>query len=161
MYEADKDMSRAVAVKKPQESQKAKSIWKMKAAEEAGEEYHDPKREDNIKGRNETRLALWEEHLKDQLGALDKDLKCVESQHKRSRPKAVRERVVSNGCCWLPPKFVEVADMGGHLLPLGSDGECVFTHSVHGVERARKVRAAWRALLLLPFEERAGDCAEQ
>ena len=28
------------------------------------------------------------------------------------------------------------------------DSVCVFTRSVHGVERAREVRAAWRALLL-------------
>ena len=37
----------------------------------------DSTREDNIKGRNETRLALWEEHLKDPIVALNKALKCV------------------------------------------------------------------------------------
>ena len=37
-----------------------------------------PAREDNIKGINETRLALWEEHLKDPIDALVKALKCVE-----------------------------------------------------------------------------------
>ena len=58
MYEAYKDMSRAVGVKKPQEAQTAEAHWKMKAAKEAGEEYYDPTREDNIKGRNETRSAL-------------------------------------------------------------------------------------------------------
>ena len=71
-------MSRAVAVKKPQEAQKAKALWKMKAAKDAGEEYHDPEREDKILGRNKTRLALWEEHLKDPIVALDKALKCSE-----------------------------------------------------------------------------------
>ena len=40
--------------KKPQEAQKAKAFWKMKAAKDAGEEYHDPEREDNILGRNKT-----------------------------------------------------------------------------------------------------------
>ena len=50
----------------------------MEAAKEAGEEYHDPTR-DNTNGRNETRLALGEEHLKDPIGALDKALKCVEN----------------------------------------------------------------------------------
>ena len=35
MYEAHKEMSRAVGVKKPQEAQKAKALWKMKAAKEA------------------------------------------------------------------------------------------------------------------------------
>ena len=51
----------------------------MKAATDAGEEYYDPEREDNIRGRNETRLALSEEHLKDPIVALDEALKCVES----------------------------------------------------------------------------------
>ena len=50
----------------------------MRAAKDAGEEYHDPMCEDGIKGRNETRLALSEEHLKDPIVALDKTLKCVE-----------------------------------------------------------------------------------
>ena len=44
----------------------------MKAAKEAGEEYNDPTRVDNIRRRNETRSALWEEHLKDPIVALDK-----------------------------------------------------------------------------------------
>ena len=52
--EANKEMSRAVEVKKAQEAQKATTLWKMKAAKEAGEEYYDPVREDNINGR-ETR----------------------------------------------------------------------------------------------------------
>ena len=81
MYEAYKDMSRVVGEKKPQESQKSKALRKMKAAQEAREEYYDSTREDKIKGRNETRSALWEEHLKDPIGALDKALKCVESQY--------------------------------------------------------------------------------
>ena len=41
-----------------QEAQKAKGLWKMKAAKDAGEEYYDPVREDNILERNKTRLAL-------------------------------------------------------------------------------------------------------
>ena len=35
-------MSRAVGVKKPLEAQKAKALWKIKAAKDAGEEYYDP-----------------------------------------------------------------------------------------------------------------------
>ena len=50
----------------------SKSLWKMKAAKDAGEEYYDPTRKDNIRGRNDTRLALREEHLKDPIVALDK-----------------------------------------------------------------------------------------
>ena len=76
-----KEMSRAVEVRKPQEAQKARALWKMKAAKDSGEEYYDPTREVGIKGRNETRLALWEEPLKDPIVALDKALKCVEDQN--------------------------------------------------------------------------------
>ena len=84
MYESFKEMSRAVergGVNKPQEAQKAKALWKVKAAKDAGEEYYDPDRKDNILRRNEARLALWEEHLKDPIVALNKALKCVKDQY--------------------------------------------------------------------------------
>ena len=58
---------------------KQKALWKMKAAKDAGEEYYDPTRDGNIRGRNDTRLALWEEHIKDPTVALDQVLKCVEN----------------------------------------------------------------------------------
>ena len=76
MYEAYKEMSRAVEVKKPQETQKAKAL-----AKEAGEEYYDPTREDILRGRSDTRLAFWEEHLEDPIVALDNALKCVEDRY--------------------------------------------------------------------------------
>ena len=37
MYDSYKEMSRAVGVKKPQTAQKARALWKMKAAKDAGE----------------------------------------------------------------------------------------------------------------------------
>ena len=49
------------------------------------------------------------------------------------------EGAFSNGRCWLPPKFVGKASLGGRLAPLVSDGSCVFTHSIYGVECAREV----------------------
>ena len=76
-------MIRAVGVKKPQEAQKAKALWKMKAAKGAGEEHYDPEREDNIPGTNKTRPALREEHFKDPIVALEKALRCVENSCKR------------------------------------------------------------------------------
>ena len=51
----------------------------MKATKDAGEEYYDPELEDNILGRNKTRLELWEEHLKDPIVALGKALTCFEN----------------------------------------------------------------------------------
>ena len=72
-------MMSAVGVKKPLEAQKEKALWKMKAAKDAGEEYYDPEREDNILVINQARLAPWEEHLKDSIVALDKAQKCDEN----------------------------------------------------------------------------------
>ena len=40
MFYSYKEMSRAVGAKKPQEVQKAKALWTMKAAKDAGEEYY-------------------------------------------------------------------------------------------------------------------------
>ena len=74
-------MSRAVWVRKPQEAQEVSALWKMKAAKDAGKEYNDPTRADNIKGRNETILALFEEHFKDPIVALDTALTCVDVQY--------------------------------------------------------------------------------
>ena len=70
-----------MAVQKPQEAEKAKAFWEMKAAKDAGDQYYDPTRKDNIRGRNETRLALWEEHLKDPIVALDKALMRFENSN--------------------------------------------------------------------------------
>ena len=55
LYDCCTEMSRAARVKKPPEAQKAKALWKMKGAKDAGQEYHDPGREDNILRRNKTR----------------------------------------------------------------------------------------------------------
>ena len=111
-----KEMCRAVGVKKPEEAPKARALWKMKAAKDAGEEYYDPTREDNIQGRSETRSALWEEHLKDPIVALDKALKCVEIFLDFSA-RVLGGRVSRNGGRWLPPKFVGKADLGGRFCP--------------------------------------------
>ena len=44
-------------VEKPQEAQKAKALWKMKAAKDAGEEHYDPTREDNILGKKQNKKS--------------------------------------------------------------------------------------------------------
>ena len=51
----------------------------MKAAWCRVEEYYDPARKEDILGRTETRLELWEEHLKDPIAALAKALECLEN----------------------------------------------------------------------------------
>ena len=42
MYEAYKEMSRAVGVRKPQEAPKAKVLWAMKAGKDRKEEFYHP-----------------------------------------------------------------------------------------------------------------------
>ena len=81
MHDSYKVMSKAVGVKKPQEAQKARDLWAMKAAMDRREEFYDPARKDNSLGRHKTLLEMWEEHLKDPIEALDKALKCVQDQY--------------------------------------------------------------------------------
>ena len=81
MYDSYLVMSRDVGVKKPQEAQKAKALWAMKAAKDRKEEFYDPAREEDLSKRNKMRLELWEEYLKDPIAALNKASKCVESQY--------------------------------------------------------------------------------
>ena len=110
-------------MKKPHEAQKAKALWKMKAAKDSGEEYYDPDREDNILVRNKTRLELWEEHLKDPIVALDKALKCVENSCWRvSGPRTLwRERSPMAGVGFLQSLW-EKPIWEGVWSPRGSDG---------------------------------------
>ena len=53
----------------------------MKAAKDGWYEFYDLARKDNILGRNQTRLELWEEHLKDPITAWGKALNSVENQY--------------------------------------------------------------------------------
>ena len=76
-----KETSWAVGVKKLWEAQKAKALWAMNAAKDRKEGFYGPAREEDISRRNRTRLELWEAHLKHPIAALDKALKCVESQY--------------------------------------------------------------------------------
>ena len=80
LYHHYRDMSKAAGARKPSESRKAKALWAMKAAKDRRDEFYDSARKEHIWGRKQTRLELWEEHLKDTIIALDKALKCVENQ---------------------------------------------------------------------------------
>ena len=56
--------------KKASESQKA--LWAMKAAKDRVDELYHSTRKENILVRKQTRLDLWQEHLKYPTIALDK-----------------------------------------------------------------------------------------
>ena len=64
----------------------------MKAAKDAGEEYYDRDRKDKILRRNETRLAHWEENLKDPIG-------CV-GQSPKVRGSSVLRLTVGSRLLW-------------------------------------------------------------
>ena len=97
----------------------------MKAAKDAGEEHYDPTREDNILGRNKTRLALREEHFKGPIFALDKALKCVWD---------IRVGGLGPSAWWKDCLAKAGVGFLQSLWGKASDGQCVFTRSVHGVE---------------------------
>ena len=50
LYDNNKEMS-AAGVKKPNESQKATALWKMKAARDSGNDFNSQERKDSILGR--------------------------------------------------------------------------------------------------------------
>ena len=88
--------------------------------------------------------------------ALDKALKCVENSYWKVLARAVwRECFEMAGVGFLQ-RLWDKTDLRGSLALLGSNGQCVFTHSMHGVECAKEVRAARRALFL-PDPEGTGD----
>ena len=66
-------MSGARGVRQPQEAQKAKALWALKAAKDRKEEFYDPAREEDIReetkrdlscGKNISRIQLlrWTNH---------------------------------------------------------------------------------------------------
>ena len=80
--------------------------------------------------------------------ALDKALKCVENLIKVSA-RVLGGRSVLQWLALVSSKVSGKSRSGRAFGPLVSDGQCVFTHSVHGVECAREIRAARRALVLV------------
>ena len=103
--------------------QKAKALWKRKEAKEAGEEYYDPRVKTHQRKKRDKISTLEKNTLKDPIGALDKALNlCGKSKLKVSAQSTFGKVFFSNGCCWLPPKFVGKADLGGRLALLGPNG---------------------------------------
>ena len=75
-------MSTAAGAKKPSESQTAKALWAVKAAKDRRINSTTQPAKKTFWGEgNRRRLELWEEYLKDPIRALDKALKCVETQY--------------------------------------------------------------------------------
>ena len=76
-----REVSNAAGARKPSESQKKnkRPFGHEGSQGHRREEFCDPARKDTILGRKQTRLELWEEHLKDTIIALDKALKCQEN----------------------------------------------------------------------------------
>ena len=116
--------------------------------------------EDNILARNKTRLALWEEHLKDPIVALDKALKCVENSHQRSRPECMVEGCLAMAgvgflqTLWERPIWEGV---WSHLDPM--DTVCLLTASMEWNVPGKC--GPHGELFFLLDSEGAGDCAER
>ena len=87
-----------------------------------GEEYYDPERDDNILERNKTRVALWEEHLKDPIVALDKAPKCVENSCLKVLAQVLCGGSVLQWPLLASSKVYGKNDLEGRFVLLGSDG---------------------------------------
>ena len=51
-------MNKAAGAKKPCESQKAKALWAMKAAQDRGDEFYDSARKENIFGKETDKIGV-------------------------------------------------------------------------------------------------------
>ena len=125
----------------------------MKAAKDTAKEFCDPARKVNILGRNQTRLELWEERLKDPIIDLDKALKCPENPHQGRSLKGFCEeprKLHYPAVGWVQEfcKRCGKTVVGRRLALLGPVGQRALAHGVHSLERSREVWAAWRALFL-------------
>ena len=58
MCDSYKVMSKAVGVKKPQEAQKEKALWAMKADKDRKETFYDPAREEDNATRNKNAIGI-------------------------------------------------------------------------------------------------------
>ena len=65
-----KKLVRRLVSRSQMKTPKADALWRMKAAKDRRDDFYDPERKDNILERDETRLKLWEEHLKDPIVAV-------------------------------------------------------------------------------------------
>ena len=97
----------------------------MKAARDRDEEFYDPARKEDILGRTNTRLELWEEHLKDLVAALAKALECLETACHGWH--LVSQFVVAN---LRRRKDVGRVPLGRGLASSGPVGCCWFAHNV-------------------------------
>ena len=150
LYHHYREMSKSAGAKKPSESQKAKALSAMKAAKDRGDEFYDLARKDNILGRNQTRLELWEENLKDPLRGESVSRLIVGSGLVTSRFHDLRPRGFRFGA-----RVVGQTVVAKGLALSGHVGLCASARSLHALERARKVWAARRALFL-PCQKEAG-----
>ena len=144
MYDSYKAMSKASGVNKPQEAQKAKALWAMKAAKDRKEEFCDRAHKDNILGRNTTRLELWEEHFKDPIVALDRALKCVEDWYQSWLQAFVEARQQWHVIGWCRIRCYRCGTRScGLFWMLGLCAQPPRTGM------SQEIRAVWRALLRL------------
>ena len=76
-------LSRDLGVKKPQEAQKAKAVWAMKAAKDRKEEFCDPAREEDISRTNKNAIG--------DVGGTSQGSNCCVGQGIEARCKSVSE----------------------------------------------------------------------
>ena len=117
------------------------------------EQYHDPDREEDIEGRNRTRLTLWEKYRKNPIVSLDETLKYVENPHYWDC-SLTRGLFDEFGFQWLVVERTRSWWFVGKDLSLrGSVGQRAFTRSVRVFESFKEVWTIRWAFFLLHLEK--------
>ena len=70
-------MSKAVSVRHPSGSSRAKTLWKVRDAKERGDAYYDQASEQTVVSGDAFRQEVWSEHLQQPALALDEALRIV------------------------------------------------------------------------------------
>ena len=141
-------MSEAAGAKKLNESQRAKAPWAMKAAKDSEEDFYDPARKDKMFGKKSHSSRAVERAPERSCWSIGQSSEVFgESVSKLVIGSRLFVKLAVSGL-WPRGLRYDAKDGGqtavGRCLDLfGSVRQRAFAHSLHALECAREVLAAW------------------
>ena len=138
--------------KKPQEAQKARALWAMKAAKDRREAFYDPTRKDNVLERNKNVIGVVER--------TSQRSKCCAGQSIKLRGRSVLE--VGSRLCGSKAAMAHDRVVSDLMLPLWEEvlwpfldawGQCPSTHNLYAMECPREIRAFLEPFIFLLKKE--------
>ena len=92
--EWDVDIGKAVNLRQPSTSRKARTLWKVTEATMKGEEYYDQGSARRIESRVAVKQAMWEKHLQSPVSVLDEALRRTAAGGERAGSSAAGRSAV-------------------------------------------------------------------